>query len=412
LNEDNRKKQRETCLKNFGHENPFSSSEIISKIKKTNMGRFGYEYATQNPDIQKKADHTNQLRYGRKRKSQSHIPEDIIAIKNNTDTMRYWYFDLKIPVYAIAEILGVNHSQLCVHFRDNLGIDISRHRVSYPETQLFNFVKEICPDAVANDRSIIAPKELDIVIPSKKIAIEYNGLAWHSEVRGRKDMYYHINKSKLANDAGYHLIHIFSNEWEETPDIIKSRLSYKLGRSHTVYARHCAVRCISESVSKDFLSKTHIQGWHQSDVNIGLFHNNMLVSVMSFGKPRYVTEYQWELSRMSSELGMQISGGASKMFSYFLNHYGPESVISYCDIRWDTGEVYRKLGFMLLHIEDPNYWYISKNQFLHHRTEFHKHKISERLRIYDPQLTEWENMQANGYDRIWDCGNTVWAWVK
>lgn len=410
LSEDNRKKQRATCLANHGYENPFSSPEIISKIRRSNVERFGAEHATQNNEIKRKVDDTHQSRYGRKRKSQSHIPEDVVKLKNDVEMMRNWYYDLKIPVSAIAEILGVNHAQLCVHFRDNLGIVIKRHLISYPETQLLDYVMSICSDAIANDRSVIAPKELDIVIPSRKIAIEFNGLAWHTEARGRKHKFYHSDKTNLAAAAGYQLIHIFSNEWEDNPDLVKSRLKSKLGAMNSIYARSCEVKMLSHDEAEKFLLRTHIQGWAQSSVNLGLYHDGVLVAVMTFGKPRFNRKYQWELIRLASDVDVRIVGGAAKLFKFFLDHYEPKSVISYCDLRWNNGVVYQKMGFTKTHTTDPNYWYVSKNRFLHHRTQFQKHKLSEKLNTFDPSLTEWENMQANGYDRIWDCGNDVWVW--
>jgi hypothetical protein len=36
---------------------------------------------------------------------------------------------------------------------------------------------------------------------------------------------------------------------------------------------------------------------------------------------------------------------------------------------------------------------------------FQKHKLEKLLKIYNPSLSEWENMKNNGYDRIWDCGH-------
>jgi len=56
----------------------------------------------------------------------------------------------------------------------------------------------------------------------------------------------------------------------------------------------------------------------------------------------------------------------------------------------------------------PGYCYTDyKNRFS--RMKFQKHKLSNILEYFDPKLTEWENMQLNGYDRIWDCGNYVYV---
>ena len=67
-----------------------------------------------------------------------------------------------------------------------------------------------------NCRNIIAPLEIDIFIPSKNIAIEYDGLYWHSSNKfsGRTiEKKYHLNKTEQCLKKGIKLIHIFENEW-------------------------------------------------------------------------------------------------------------------------------------------------------------------------------------------------------
>jgi hypothetical protein len=43
---------------------------------------------------------------------------------------------------------------------------------------------------------------------------------------------------------------------------------------------------------------------------------------------------------------------------------------------------------------------------------FQTHKLHSLLENFNPMLSEWDNMVANGYDRIWDCGTDSWGWVK
>lgn len=62
-----------------------------------------------------------------------------------------------------------------------------------------------------NDRTIIKPKELDIYIPELKLAIEYNGIYWHS-IESGADKYVHRNKSVACRNLGIRLIHIFEFE--------------------------------------------------------------------------------------------------------------------------------------------------------------------------------------------------------
>jgi hypothetical protein len=65
------------------------------------------------------------------------------------------------------------------------------------------------------------------------------------------------------------------------------------------------------------------------------------------------------------------------------------------------------MGFKFSSTSKPGYWYIGKNY-----TE-RKHRYSLRKnKSDDPALTVWQNRQAQGWDRIWDCGHAKWIWQK
>ena len=103
-----------------------------------------------------------------------------------------------------------------------------------------------------------------------------------------------------------------------------------------------------------------------------------------------------------------IVGGASKLLAYFIKVYKPIKIISYADRRWSTGNLYEKLGFTFISNTSPNYYYINignGSDIRHHRYGFAKHTLQEKLPIFNDSLSEWKNMQVNGWDRIWDCGS-------
>ena len=115
------------------------------------------------------------------------------------------------------------------------------------------------------------------------------------------------------------------------------------------------------------------------------------------------------MHRYCSKIGYQIIGGTSKMLSYFIKKYKPTSIITYADKRYSDGKFYEKIGFKKTNLSKPNYFYFKGNSGLMSRIQFQKHKLKDKLDIFNPELTEWENMQLNGYDRIWDCGNFVFV---
>ena len=225
---------------------------------------------------------------------------------------------------------------------------------------------------------------------------------WHSEGAGGKLRNYHKDKTNACVQRGIRLIHVTDYQWMTNRDLVESRLRAILGQSTKVSARKCTVRSIDHRLYADFCTLTHLQGSAVSSVRYGLYHNNTLVAVMSFAKPRYNREYQWELIRFSTALNTTVVGGASKLFAAFVREYNPNSVISYCDLSWNTGKVYEALGFSLTGTSAPNYRYFhTSNPYkLLSRVAFQKHKLASMLQHFNPELSEWENMQANGYDRI------------
>ena len=181
-----------------------------------------------------------------------------------------------------------------------------------------------------------------------------------------------------------------------------------MGKSERIYARKCTVKEVSSKEAKEFLEKNHLQGACNSKVNIGLYSGNTPVSLMTFGKPRYNKQYEWELLRFCNALNTSVIGGAGKLLSYFVKTYNPSSILSYANLRWSTGNLYEKLGFTLKGTSSPNYFYFNEDFILHSRIEFQKHKLKDKLENFDPSLTESENMYNNGYRKIYDCGNLVY----
>lgn len=264
-----------------------------------------------------------------------------------------------------------------------------------------------------NVRNLIT-KEIDIFIKDKNIGIECNGIYWHSENQG-KDKNYHLNKLIECQNLNIRLIQILENEIINKPKIVFNRLKNILGLiKYKIYARKCEIKEIDNKLKNKFLEKYHIQGKDNSSIKLGLFYKNRLISIMTFCKLRKCLgqknkENHYELSRFCCINNFSIVGGASKLLSYFEKQYKPKYIISYADRRWSIGNLYYKLGFKFSHNSCPNYWYFKTSNIkkIKHRFNFRKNILSKKLEKFDKNLTEWENMKNNGWNRIWDCGNMV-----
>lgn len=286
----------------------------------------------------------------------------------------------------------------------------NRYKTSIEEDDVFQFISTIYSGEIIRfDRLLLKNRELDIVIPELKLAIEYCGLYYHSEEMG-KSRSYHQEKTIRLQELGYKLITLFSDEWYNKTEIVKNRLQYVLNQTqNTVYARNCVVKEISTKEKNSFLEKNHIQGKDKSKIKLGLFFNDELVSVMTFSlasiaKGRTPTPNIWELNRFSSSINTNVVGGGSKLLAYFKNNFVWCEIFSFADLRWSTGNIYKQLGFTFDKITEPNYWYMTKRCLERlHRFNFRKHNLIKQG--YDKNKSEKEIMSELGYLRIWDCGS-------
>ena len=278
---------------------------------------------------------------------------------------------------------------------------------SNKEIELFNFINIYKNNTTQSNKNILGRKEIDIYIPELKIGIEYNGLYWHSDLY--KNRLYHLNKLKLANSNNIKLIQIFEDEWMYKQDIVKSRLLNIIGKTpNKLYARKCEIREVESKDSSNFLDQNHIQGKLGAKVKLGLYYDNELVSLMTFGNLRKnlgstSKEGSYELLRFCNKLNTTVIGGASKLFKYFITNYNPINIISYADRRWSEGNLYYNLGFKLLGETKPNYFYVNK-YFLNRESRFKYRKDILIKNGFDPNKSEYEIMKDNGYTRIYDCG--------
>ena len=243
--------------------------------------------------------------------------------------------------------------------------------------------------------------------------IEINPFATHNSTWSPygdlniKQSTYHRNKSLVAKENGYRCIHIW--DWDDADKIIHQLLLPK----ETVYGRNCAVQLVDTDTAKQFIDKNHLQGYAKSEINIGLYYQNELISIMTFGKPRYNKNYQYELIRYCSS--KKVLGGAEKLFSYFTKTYFPSSIISYCDLSKFDGHTYEKLGFECKSkLPMPSkHWYNAKTE---------KHITDNLLRQrgfdqlfgtdYGKGTSNEELMIEHGFVEIYDAGQATYIWIN
>ncbi len=324
--------------------------------------------------------------------------------KNRYDYSLVNYKNNKTKVKIICPEHGEFEQSPMSHLTGHNCKKCSNSGYSNQEKEIVKYIKSLGIDIEENNTSILNGKELDIYIPSHNLAIEYDGLYWHSELY--KDSKYHLNKTIDCELKNIRLIHVFEDEWKYKKNIVKSRLKNILGLiNNKIYARKCEIREVNSNDSKKFLNENHIQGTSKSKIKIGLYYDGELVSLMTFGLGRVIMggkTNEWELTRFCNKLDTNIIGGASKLLKYFIKNYKPNRIISYADRRWSNGDLYDKLGFEFIHDSKPNYWYIN-NDIREYRFKYRK---SELIKFgYDSNKSEKEIMFELKKYRIYDCGN-------
>ena len=288
---------------------------------------------------------------------------------------------------------------------------------SKEEQIIYNYItQQLSVQCECNVKSILSrQRQIDIFIPEYKLGIQINGIFWHSEYSNNRDKNYHLNKTLQCNNLGITLIHIFDDQIRDHLQIVKSRISNMLNKSkYNIHARKCIIKEVSFEIKSQFLNKNHLQGNVQSTINIGAYFNDQLVSVMTFGRPRFRSNYEYELLRFCNKLYTNIPGIASRMFKYFKQKYQPKNIMTYSDIRWSNNKqsyVYDKLGFKYDGLSKPNYYYTYDYQIRQNRFKYRKSELYKMFTGVDlTNKTEEEIMYDNGYDRIWDCGNRRYLW--
>jgi hypothetical protein len=295
-------------------------------------------------------------------------------------------------------------------------------RKCYPimnNSKLEQIIKDFLNDMnikfISNNRKILNGKEIDIFLPDYNIGIEINGNYYHSEISGDKTKQYHLDKTKLCMEKNITLVQFYEDEILLKKDIVFSKLMSKLNLNQKIPARKCEIKEITKKESSEFLTKNHLQGNSIDKVRFGLFYNDELISVMTFGKKRKslgnktsdISEY--ELIRFCNKININVIGGFSKLLKNFIKQYKPSKIETFADIRWSGLDfkktVYYKNNFNFINQTPPNYWYINTEKYLNrnHRFTFRKDVLVKEG--FDINLTEWEIMKLKGYDRIWDCGS-------
>ena len=413
-----KEKIKQINLKKYGVDSPAKSEIIKNKMKKTNIDRYGMDNPSQVEKFKQKRNKVFLKKYGKH-------PLKTTEVRNK---IKATIFKKRLPqVLELLASVGLKMIDPYTTSKNFIKLKClicntvfetcteyvqqgnGKCPVCYPkrcsiaETDIKNFIKLLGFEIVENSFKIIPPYELDIYIPDKKIAIEYDSFYYHNEKE--KDKKYHLMKTERCLEKGIHLIHIFEDEWYKKEEIVKNTVKQLLNvsTSKKIHARKCFIKYITTTIKDSFLNTYHLMGIEKTPIRLGAFYEEELVAVMTFSRGNRARGSKcvpghFELTRFCSNYNYRVVGIASKLLKYFQRNYEWEEIYTYADRRWSVGNLYYKLGFTLKHSTKPNYWYIDKEGNRIYRFNLRKKRN-------DPKdITESILRAKEGYTRIWDCG--------
>lgn len=386
-NKEVRKKFQETLMKNHGVTNPYYIPNAEEKRKKTNLDRYGSENVMLSEIIREKVKATTIKNFG------VDNPMKSDKVKERLKENNLKKYNVANPM-LLPEIKQKAADKLFESFRE-------KGNKSKEELEVRQFIESLGFETTTGK---VNNQQIDIEVIGANIGIEYNGLKWHNEEAlisngKKKPRRYHLDKTLEYQRQGKRLIHIFSNEWLESKEQVKSFLRSALGKNEIIiYARNTELRNVPKEEAREFLNKYHIlKAPPVIKYAIGLYKDGELLCMVTLA-PHHRKGSELTLNRFIGKENVTVTGGLSKLTKYILNNYG--EVTTLVDRCISEGDNWEKCGWKKEHVSRPDYFYYNpKTHKVIGKQSRQKAKINT-----PPGMTEAEHAKLDGLVRVWDCG--------
>ena len=278
------------------------------------------------------------------------------------------YYNPQTLITITCPIHG-DFQQMPYQHLDGCGCQKCAYTTSKYEKEIYDYIKTIDNniEIFSNNRSILEGYELDIYLPKHNIAIEFNGLFWHSNAKKKNN--YHITKTNICNEKNVKLIHIFEDEW-----IYKSKSCEKLFTDLLTNNTNIdsSIDLINFETAKKFHEENSLYHTKCGDINIGYFSNGNLKDLLS-------------LRKKSNGCFEIVSFGHNKqilknLFEFFNKNFKPKSVSVKCNLRFQSHKLFQDLGFEIIKTTKPSFFFVQNDK----RLKNNKQNSNKGLyKIYD-----------------------------
>jgi len=404
-------KSQQTCLERYGVSSSLKLPEIRQEITKTNLERYGVKNPLQLPKVKQ---------YTRERNKKMTEDKEWLQIGYNLvkkNLKENANFTLLTP---FEEYQGIKMKDAFVYLLkcDNCGYEFEQKIYHIPnikcpscspkkipsycsneEISIVNLIEHFSPEAKyhQSDKRIILPYELDIVLSDLKVAIEYCGLYWHSYYSLGKKAEYHQTKTKRANDKGFHLITIFSDENNRKNNAVIARIKDIVSPIIPLPEETLKIEKLTdENTINSFLDEYSLSlDIPDEKVVYGAWLNNQLVATVSL-----------TLNKDTVDIVDFSTSGISRKFIFpkFIEHIkttlNPEFINFCIDLRWENPNDYLDLGFSCISDIDPVLWLV-----IDYEARVPQKEAKKIIKKYknDPNKI----CEKTEFDCIWDCGHKL-----
>lgn len=417
-------KRKATMLERYGVEHPMQLQDFKEKSKKTIKEKYGVDCVAHSPEIQAKRIATNIKKYGFAHPTQNYVVKEKIKASRIKNNGSFWTEAMQRKSESTwMSRYGVRNPSFSREVIKKIAATMRRYGVPYyvltdacKKSGAFTRISDINKHWKARLESLgyevelektIGTKSYDLHLVGHDIVIEIDPTYTHSQIPPHYSdksipVDYHREKTRIANDAGFRCIHVF--DWDEAEKI----LDLLSPNRKTVYARQCELRIIDSKEAEQFEDIYHLQGKCRGQTRCyGLYYEDELAAVMTFGKPRWNKAYEYELLRLCTRSDIKIVGGAERMLKRFITDNRPKSIISYCDIAKFSGDVYSRIGFTRLKDTEPNLVWSKGKKHITNNLLLRRGFDQLFNTGYGKGTSNNELMIQHGWRPVYDCGQMV-----
>lgn len=263
--------------------------------------------------------------------------------------------------------------------------DCRNRTYSDAEKDLAEYIKNLGFNIVTNSKLTGNSQTFDIYVPERKIAIEYNGLYWHSERNGRgKD--YHFDKLADCAKLGIRLIYIWDDLYTNHPRLVERYLRKELGVDKLkINFNECTIQYIDTDTATEFLEENSMLGYRTALSHLGIYYNGNIEGLLSFNM---YNNGVCEIVQYSDI--HYIIGGLSGALKYILSKNNINTFYAVSDNTISNGKEFKDSGFEFIEALEPDYYlYSNGNRLLREEVSEYEEYGEKSIRIYDAGKLKW-----------------------